>query len=419
MTKTIGSAAVVLALAAVAEAQPAPDAGPPPAAEPAPTVEPVPAAEPDPSEDPSTRLDEVDVAIDELDGAIREAARAAQAASPGTTYHLVTGYGFAGFASDVDGDGATFGAGFNPILLWRLTDRIFFEGELELELESEGTEAALEYAHGAWVISDLLTIGAGLFLSPVNVFAERLHPAWINKLPDAPLPFGHDGLLPGSELGVQGRGVVAIGRTARLTYAVAVSNGPVINDGMEEPEEAGMLMFDNLVDSNRDKALGGRVAIVLPASVEVGVAGQTADVGVDGTDLEDLRAVLVSGDVALGIDKRAIKGALEVRAQIVYSRVPRADFGGVTFDNVRTGGYAQVAYRPTRVGKLKAFETVARVDWLRGPEGSPEEIDQIRGTVGVDWWTTASTVVKAAFQRAAPAEGPAENTILAQAAIGF
>ena len=71
----------------------------------------------------------------------------------------------------------------------------------------------------------------------MNYYAERVHPDWINKLPDAPLAFGHDGgIIAGTQLGVQARGGIPLGN-ARLGYAVYVSNGPsiVIEEGEEQP----------------------------------------------------------------------------------------------------------------------------------------------------------------------------------------
>jgi len=395
------------------EPKAAPDAQPPPDTAKQPAA--APPATPPPDET-SKRFDELDTSIDELDVAVRKADAKAQSATPGTTRFLLTGYGFAGFATQPDGDDATFGAGFDPILLWKLTDKLFFEGELELELDDEGTGVGLEYAHGVFVVHDLLTIGAGLFLSPINPFAERLHPAWINKLPDAPLPFGHASLLPTAELGVQARGAVAIGRTARFTYAALISNGPAIDDGMKDPMEAGMLMFENWADTNRDKAVGGRVAIVLPSLLEVGVAAETADVAIAG---ENLRAILLSADAGIGVDATTLRGSLDARAQVAYTRVPDADFGGVMIDNnVRSGGYVQLGYRPSRIAALKHFEAIVRLDWIRGPD-VPEDPDESRGTVGLDWWLTPSTVIKAAFERSTSDEAGAKNVILLQAAMGF
>ena len=87
--------------------------------------------------------------------------------------------------------------------------RVLVEAELELEVEDSETNMELEYGEITYLVNDYVTLGAGVFLSPFGVFRERLHPAWINKMPDAPLALGHDGINSQSELGVQARGALA------------------------------------------------------------------------------------------------------------------------------------------------------------------------------------------------------------------
>src|SRR6266516_6303913 len=57
---------------------------------------------------------------------------------PGTTKFLLGGYGTAGFTAR-SGEDPFFDAAFNAIFLYKLTDRLFFEGEMELEFENEET----------------------------------------------------------------------------------------------------------------------------------------------------------------------------------------------------------------------------------------------------------------------------------------
>jgi hypothetical protein len=67
-----------------------------------------------------------------------------------------------------------------------------------------------------------MTLEAGKFLNPMNIFVERYAPNWIKKLPDAPLAI-YDGILPEPNVGVQLRGAIPIG-PSRLKYAGYVSN---------------------------------------------------------------------------------------------------------------------------------------------------------------------------------------------------
>lgn len=373
-----------------------------------------------PSAGVNERLSEHDAALDDLDKQLAAVKSQVSSVGAGSTRFLVTGYGFAEYGNDFDA--SSFTAGFNPIFLWAVGERVFFEAELEIELEGGETALGLEYAHGVVVLLDDLTLGAGLFLSPVNVFSERYHAAWINKLPDAPLPFGHDGLLPGAELGVQLRGALALGG-ARLTYAAFVSNGARLETGEDDPEEAGNLMFDdNFSDINGGKAVGGRLGFLPIPSLEVGLAAEWADVGPEGTEFEGVDALLLSVDVAFTRDFDAVKGTLDARGQWVFSRVDDATYGDAEpFDNQRQGGYLQLAYRPSKVKSalVQRFELVARLDFLRGPEDAPEDIQQTRFTAGLDYWIGASTVLKAAYQFADRREGESQDSLLAQLGVGF
>ena len=127
----------------------------------------------------------------------------------GESRFLLTGYGFGNYVfrgkhGNQNERTNTFQAGFNPIFLYRLNDWIFFEGELEIEIENGETEVGLEYAQANVFLNDYMTLGAGKFLLPFGEFIERVHPAWINKLVTPPLPYRHShegGLLPFGQVG--------------------------------------------------------------------------------------------------------------------------------------------------------------------------------------------------------------------------
>ena len=197
----------------------------------------------------------------------------------GTTKHLLTGFAFAGYTDQKAG--SSFNAGFNPIFLWQPTDRLFFESELELGLEDGKTEVNLEYAHLSYLLNDYITLGLGEFLTPFGMFRERLHPAWINKLPDAPMAFGHHGLLPPSTLGVQARGGFPVG-TTKMNYSFYLGNGPTLNVGDDEPDEAGMLHFDNFDNFRAHKTAGARLGFLPLPQLEIGYSGLYAHIDAAG-----------------------------------------------------------------------------------------------------------------------------------------
>ena len=99
-------------------------------------------------------------------------------------------------------DGFT-AAEFTPIFHFQFSDRVLFEGELEAETTANGgTEIGLGYANINLILNDYMALVAGKFLSPIGQFRQNIHPSWINKMPTAPVGFGHGGAAPLSDLGV-------------------------------------------------------------------------------------------------------------------------------------------------------------------------------------------------------------------------
>src|SRR5213593_673500 len=178
---------------------------------------------------------------------------------PGTTKMLLAGYGSATFTATTTGYGPSqppgetpaaddrpghnfFTATFNPIFLWKVSDRLLFEGEIEVELGGTEASFALEMAHLSYIANDYLTLSAGKFLNPMDYFVERQHMAWVNKLPDKPLAV-YDGLIPDeSLLGAQVRGAIPLGPT-KLGYTFFVANAPTLVTNADN--SAGTLAGDN------------------------------------------------------------------------------------------------------------------------------------------------------------------------------
>src|SRR6266700_622291 len=186
---------------------------------------------------------------------------------PGTTKFLLAGYGTAGFTAR-SGEDPFFDAAFNALFLWKMTDRLFFEGEMELEFEDNETTINLEVAQASYLLNDYMTIGVGRFLNPMNFFVERQHMNWVNKLPDKPLAV-YDGLFPESEMGAQLRGVVPIGPT-KLEYAAFVANAPGLITESDDFGEIGKLDFDNDANAGGHVAVGGHIGLFLIPHYEMG-----------------------------------------------------------------------------------------------------------------------------------------------------
>ncbi|HET9056363.1 MAG TPA: hypothetical protein VFN30_05890 [Chitinophagaceae bacterium] len=338
---------------------------------------------------------------------------------------VLTGYTTVGakFAKD---DTKFNGFSLNPILLWKPSEKIFVEAELETELEGNETVINLEYANVSFFLNKYITFRAGKFLSPYGIFQDRLHPAWINKLPTAPPGYGHDGVGPSAELGFDVRGGIPLG-SAKLNYSIYVSNGPVLNTGEDEPGEEGMLSYENADDNNNNKTFGGRIGF-LPfsnSSLEIGGSWQLAKPGDKESVYENLKTQQYALDLTYVKQLDFIKGLFDVKAQWNWVNVDKADYKdpddptGVatyTFDNKRNSVFAQAAYRPSMSPNkfLKKTELVFRYAGLTPPSGSkePDKIKQY--TYGLNYWVNWRTAVKLAYQRQEN-----DNAFLVQFAVGF
>jgi hypothetical protein len=374
--------------------------------------------------EPSQENPKNQVTAPDIDKVVATPAAPLQESTLGTTKFHIAGFGTGTFEAR-NGSVSNFSATFNPIFLWELSPKILFESRLEIEPSGSGTNLELEYAEVTYLLNDYVTLGAGQFLSPSNVFVERLEALWINKLPDRPLAV-YDGILPERSFGFQVRGGVPIGPT-RANYAFYVSNGPNLN--VFAPDRAGTLDFNNFSDNNDDKAFGGRVGFLPVPGVEVGYGFETAKPGTQGSSFADVRSFLQSVDLNVTRDSDLLKGRIDLRAQYAWSEVDHAvydpdgalGFGPLAFTSKRDGGYAQVAYRPTKVDGdfVRNLELIFRWDHLsRAPSGlgAPEEE---RWTFGLDYWLGPGTVLKAAYEWDNPRGERNTNALFLQVATGF
>lgn len=341
---------------------------------------------------------------------------------PGSTKFLLTGYGAAGLNVLQHSD-AAFNAQFNPILEWKISDKLFFEGELELELEDGETSTALELANLSYVANDYLTFQAGKFLNPMNSFVERYHMAWVNRLPDKPLAV-YDGLLPETYLGAQVRGGLPLGPT-KLNYSAFVANAPSLVTSVDDPEDAaslGTMEFDNFDNVGGRFAVGGHVGFLPIPELELGYGVHWSGVGGN-----DEHVLLQAVDLNYVRDSELLLGSVRFNAEWVWSHLGRGTYDNagtpVVFRNNRDGGYAQLAYRPTKVNCdfLKHLEGVFRYDLLNQKD-TPVGFDDNRYTVGLNYWLTPKTVLKVAYQiddKSSGAGEPDQSGVLVQFATGF
>ncbi len=370
---------------------------------------------------------------------------------------LLTGYGFTTYVdSDAEGGTESFNAGFVPIFLYQVGEKFLVEVELEFEFEDDELETEVEYAQIDWLANDYLTVVAGKYLTPFGSFIERLHPAWINKLPTFPLPYQHgQSVVPFSQTGLQLRGGVPLGDgLKRFTYSAYVSNGFQVSahghgaeegeddhdeegeddheeetaemltssfndedghdedggghEGEEHEDEDPIFLDGSSFNGNGDLAFGGRVSLIPARGFEIGVSYlsgsydeegllDTETFGVDFTyhhDLFDLRGEWLDSDIERGV----------------------AEDGDPLNNQQVESWYIQPSLRlsviPAYVfNKLELVARYANLDF--------GETDQDQTSVGLNYYFSGSTILRVAWERLEETGHASDDSLNVMLAIGF
>ncbi|MBD80964.1 MAG: hypothetical protein CL840_18750 [Crocinitomicaceae bacterium] len=351
-------------------------------------------------------------AQDTLSTIDRQALQNYQSLKPGKSKFMLRGYYHTGFENVAEGDESKNQFNFGkiaPILMYKQSDRLFIEAEFEGEFEDGKFQWGIEYANMSFVLNKYMTIRAGKFLLPFGTFMEKLHPAWINRLATRPLGFGHDGIAPTTDVGVELRGAFYSG-SVKINYQAYVINGPQLKDGTNEPEEAGMLKFGYFEDNNIDKSVGGRIG-VFPFSngmLELGFSGLTGKVGADGSVYENVRANLYAIDFSLVRNVNFLKSMIDLKGQYNYSQISDANYivpddtTGLFYDfnNISNSYYVQLSIRPSMIDNefLRKLELVGRYSSLQTPEGALWEQNPTQTALGLNYWFDWRTVLKLGYQ---------------------
>lgn len=370
-----------------------------------------------------------DQEFDEFEKELKHVRAQSRIALPGYEGLLIAGDAAIGFTK-TGGTASTFSAGFSPVFLWKLNDKLLFETGLDINIDtdetgSSSTSVDLTIANLSYIINDNLTLGGGLFVVPFGVYHNHFDPPWIEKLPDVPLVFDDGGLAPGSAVGVFAVGAIPV-KDWKINYALYATNGPALIT--TDPDAAGSLNFDNFTDANENKAIGGRIGFMPIPELEFGYSIQWGEASPNGFD-KHVDALLQAVDVEYRKEFTPIYGTIDARAEWVWSHVDKATydptsalgFGPVSFSNNRNGGYVQLAYRPTRVENkvLRNLEFVGRYDRMNSSLSAPGGEHEQRLTFGVDYWVMPNVVLKTAYEIDDKKVGDSEKTFFVQVGIGL
>jgi hypothetical protein len=238
-------------------------------------------------------------------------------------------------------------ADFAPIFLYRAGDNILFEAGFDTTLQNNAPNSAgyttgfdLSFAQLDYVATDYLTFCLGDLLLPLGTYTER-GAGWLNKIPDNPLAV--DALLPGTGLGVEARGALAVDDAGKLfNYAAYLVNGPGSADGtgnagaLDLGGNVGIRSDGVAANLHNNPSGGGRLGFFVPFKphydVEVGVSGQVGEWDPSGSHL--WMAGVIDATVHLGPN-------FEAKGQYMLTRYGSDDQGTVH----QQGWYVQAGYK--------------------------------------------------------------------------
>ena len=326
---------------------------------------------------------------------------------PGKSKFLLRGYAHSGLQI-TDEEFSFVGGSFNPLFIYKQSDRLLFESEWELELAGGEVELAVEYANMSYLLSKNLTFRAGKILVPFGIYVPNLHPAWINKFPTGPLGAGHDGIIPSNDIGLELRGGSYLGNL-KINYSVYAVNGSQLNDGEEEVEEAGILHHAIFPDNNKGKTIGGRLGLFpfSDSSLEFGISGMYGKVGAKDTDMKDVAALHYALDISYVKTLSSMSSVLDMKGQYSGVNVDDANYPFhenpddlITFDNNSSTWFAQLSLRPALVENnfVRRLEFAGRYSALKTPEGSEWETDQTQVDLGINYWIDWRTLFKVSYR---------------------
>ena len=365
---------------------------------------------------------------------------------PGNTKMVITGVTWFGFQSNLNRSNNTIPKttfndfGFSPMFLYKLSDRLFFESEIEIKNDGTADNSAavdLEYAKLSYTLNKFMTIGAGKMLSPFGAYNERWEPNHIERFPNAPFR-PDDGLLKddshlfwGAVMGMDVRGCIPMG-SAKMNYVLYVCNGPKLHT---EPGMGGMIQYENWNDNNSNKEIGGRIGI-LPfsnSSLELGLSGKYGIASNEGDPVyKNIGAAAYAIDYSFVKSIDEIKSNINIRGQFTSLSVDKANYQladgtPYTFDNTLQSSFTQFSIRPTMVSSkfLRKTELMFRycfvttpvnTDWYNygGVGGTTTRVD-----LGLTYWLNWRTGLRFAYETETMPDGTKQNGFFMRIATGL
>ena len=100
---------------------------------------------------------------------------------------------------------------FKPIFLWKISDKLFAEAEIEIETGEGTANLGLEYANMCYMVNPYLIVHAGRFLPKFGAYRGRGGEAFLNRFASDPAGFGDGGIGAMNETGIGAEGGLPFG----------------------------------------------------------------------------------------------------------------------------------------------------------------------------------------------------------------
>jgi hypothetical protein len=346
----------------------------------------------------------------------------------GSNKFIITGDGEVVFVAD-SGNVNFTNVNFKPIFLWKLSDKLFVESEVEIETGDGFVDIGLEYINMCYAVNPYLTVHGGRFLPQFGMYRGRVGEAFINRFATDPVGFGDGGIGPSDEVGVGAQGGLPLG-DAKMNYSVWVSIGPQLLTGADDPTEAGQFDYEAYTDNNKNKAIGGRIGF-LPftnSCLEVGFSDENAaKTGDQHSPLQNVGVNMMAIDANFFHKIPAIKSTLRLLGEWRAQNVDKANYPVAgdttgeetfTFDNNSSAWYATASLRPSSVNNkfLRNLEVAFRYSEFQRPKDAPWGGSNLTQTaIALNYWLKWNCVAKIMWQNQSDASGQ----FLMQLVYGF
>lgn len=329
---------------------------------------------------------------------------------------LMVGGASAGFTKPYGDSYSSFNIlDFNPIFLFSYKDILFLRSSVDFSLDDYGnTDVSLDYTNLNLFLGDYVVFGAGKFDSTLGYFTQNLSPAWINRMPDAPVGFNADQAAPQAEVGIRLQGAIPLSCTMKANYSLFIS------DGDQAFVDTTNLVIDHIGSDGYTNSFGnffygGRLGFLPIPKLEIGISGAKGKVALfnlaDGTTLLQRSRVYS----VIGADFSYKPGNWDLRAEFIQQLISSESSSIVPQAQKWKAWYGQVAYW---IPNTK-FEPVVRYSKFTAPAGTQQE--QRQWAFGLDYWFAPSIAAQASFELNKGQSGTSTNwnQFLIQLVFGF